>query len=166
MKHMKGGFLMMIMAVLGVVLYTTMFSSVMTAFVALAAVTGIDNMIALSTVIGIAPTILFLGGIFAAGFVYYKGYKASAGSPSANGLMLMVLGVLEIILFVTLFATIVEAIYTLWATYNTTTTWIAFPIVLRIAPTILFLAGIFAGGATAYGGYRKRRSRRKSAVLA
>jgi len=161
MKGSTGGFLAMILAVLGVVLYVTMFSTVMTAFVALAAVTGIANFIALETVIGIAPTVLFLGGIFAGGFTYYKGYKSSAGA-GGSGLLMMVLGILQIILFVTLFSTIVEATYTLWGTYNTSSTWIAFPIVLRIAPTVLFLGGIFAGGATAYKGYKTRRSSRRS----
>lgn len=165
MRNTTGGFLAMILSVLGVVLYVTMFSTVMTAFVALAAVTGLSNFIALSTVIGIAPTVLFLGGIFAGGFTYYKGYRAAA-TGGGNGLLMMVLGVLQIILFVTLFSTIVEATYTLWGTYNTSTTWIAFPIVLRIAPTVLFLGGIFAGGATAVKGWRMRRSsrRRRSAL--
>lgn len=156
----KGGFIAMIMAILGVVLYVTMFDSVMTAFTALAAVTGISNFIAFSTVIGIAPTVLFLGGIFGAGYTYYKGQKAVSGGGGSAALMQMVLGVLVIILFVTLFETIATAVYTLWATYNTTTTWIAFPIVLRIVPTILFLAGIFAGGSTAYSGYRARKRRK------
>lgn len=158
-KGMKAGFMPMILSILGVVLYTTMFSTVMTALVALANTSGISNFTALSTVIGISPTVLFLGGIFGGALVYYKGYKSAQGSDP-GGLMRMVLGVLIMILFVTLFATIVTAISSLYTSYASNTSWIAFGTVMAISPTVLFLGGIFAGGATAVSGYRARKRRR------
>lgn len=161
MSNLKTGFMPMILSILGVVLYTTMFATVMTGLVALAGTAGVSNFIALSTVIGIAPTVLFLGGVFAAGLVYWKGYKSvseSGGDP--GGLMRMVVGVLIVILFITLFATIVTAVNTLYSLYAANTSWIAFGTVMSIAPTVLFLGGIFAGSATAASGYRARKSRR------
>ena len=74
--------------------------------------------------------------------------------------MRMVLGVLVIILFVTMFATIITAMSTLYTAYSDNTDWVAFGTVLSISPTVLFLGGIFAGGSTAVGGYRARRRRR------
>ncbi len=161
MSNLKTGFMPMILSILGVVLYVTMFSTVMTGLTTLAGTSGVSNFIALSTVIGIAPTVLFLGGVFAAGLVYWKGYKnisESGGDP--GGLMRMVVGVLIVILFITLFATIVTAVNTLYTTYSSNTSWIAFGTVMSIAPTVLFLGGIFAGTGTAVAGYRARKSRR------
>jgi len=159
-KNLKGGFLAMVLSVLGVVLYTTMFSTVMTALGALHFDAGTD-FIAFRTVVGISPTVLFLGGIFGAAFAYWRGYKGVAGGGSdPGGLMRMVLGVLVIILFVTLFATIITAMSTLYTAYSDNTDWVAFGTVLSISPTVLFLGGIFAGGSTAVGGYRARRRRR------
>lgn len=164
MGSMKGGFLAMVVSVLGVVLYVTMFSTVLTAFESLRTHTNIDTFTALSTVVEIAPTVLLLAGIFAAGFGYYKGYKATAtGGTDTGGLMRMVLGVLVIILFVTLFSTIVTAMYTLYTADNADQ-YTAFQTVVQIAPTVLFLAGVFAGGATAAGGYSARRKSKKQAV--
>jgi len=131
----------------------------MTGLVTLAGTAGITNFIALGTVIGIAPTVLFLGGVFASALVYYKGYKGSAAADP-GGLMRMVVGVLIVILFITLFATIVTAVNTLYGLYASNTSWIAFGTVMSIAPTVLFLGGIFAGTATAVSGYRARKSRR------
>ena len=160
MKNLKGGFLAMVLSVLGVVLYTTMFSTVMTALGALHFDAGTD-FIAFRTVVGISPTVLFLGGIFGAGFAYWRGYKGVAGGGGdPGGLMRMVLGVLVIILFVTMFATIITAMSTLYTAYSDNTDWVAFGTVLSISPTVLFLGGIFAGGSTAVGGYRARRRRR------
>jgi len=157
---MRGGFLAMVVSVLGVVLYVTMFSTVLTAFETLRTHANIATFVALETVVEIAPTVLLLAGIFAAGFGYYKGYKSSAQAGSdTSGLMRMVLGILVIILFVTLFSTIVTAMYTLHSADNADQ-YTAFQTVVTIAPTVLFLAGIFAGGATAAGGYRARRRRR------
>jgi len=161
MKGMKGGFLAMVVSVLGVVLYVTMFSTVLTAFETLRTHTNIATFTALSTVVAIAPTVLLLAGIFAAGFGYYKGYKSTAsGGSDTGGLMRMVLGVLVIILFVTLFSTIVTAMYTLYSADNASE-YTAFQTVVQIAPTVLFLAGVFAGGATAAGGYRARKRKKR-----
>jgi len=155
---MKSGFMPMILSVLGVVLFTTMFATVMTSLSTLSATSGISNFTALSTVIGIAPTVLFLAGVFGAGLVYYRGFKASAtGDP--GGMMRMVLGVLVVILFITLFATIVTSVTTIYDLYASNTSWIAFGTVMSIAPTVLFLGGIFAGSATAISGYKARSSR-------
>ena len=120
-----------------------------------------SHYVALSTIIGITPTVLFLSGIFGAAFLYYGGYKKVTGSGAdTSGIMRMVLGVLVIILFTTLFKTIVVSMNTLYTTYGSVTSWIAFGTVVSIAPTVLFIGGIFAGTATAASGYRSRRSLR------
>ncbi len=160
MLKSKGGFVVMILSVLGIVLFVTLFGSVMGAFDDLLLV-DLTDFIALTTVIGIAPVILLLGGIFGAGFAYWRGYKSASGSGSdPGGLLRMVLGVLVIILFVTLFATIAESFGDLFTLYDGDTNYIAFDTVLTIVPTILFLGGIFAGIGTSVGGARARSRRR------
>ena len=156
---MKSGFMPMILSVLGIVLYVSMFATIMTGLTTLAGTSGISNFTALSTIIGIAPTVLFLGGVMGGSLVYYKGYKQSA-AQDPGGLIRMVLGVLIVILFITLFATIVTNVTTIYDLYQANTSWIAFGTVLSIAPTILFLGGIFAGTTTAVAGYKARRGRR------
>ncbi len=156
---MKGGFLTMIMSVLGVVLYVSMFSSIMSALATLYAVTGVSSFIAFQTILGIAPTVLLLGGVLGAGLMYYQGYKSTAATD-AGGLMRMVLGVLQIILFVTLFGTIATSFVSLYSSYGTNTTWIAFGTVITITPTILFLAGIFSGVMTGVAGYKSRKGKK------
>ena len=160
MGSIKGGFLAMVFSILGIVLFVSMFSSVMTALAALYDTAGASTFIAFQTVLGIAPTLLLLVGVVSAGYFYYKGYKSlSQSGTDASGLIRMVIGILEIILFVTLFATIVTNFNTLYTTYSSNTVWIAFGTVITILPTVLFLAGLFAGGATAAGGIRARRAR-------
>jgi len=118
--------------------------------------------IAFSTILGIMPTLLLLLGVVSAGYFYYKGYKSlSKSGTDASGLIRMVIGILEIILFVTLFATIVTNFNTLYVAYAADTSWIAFGTVITILPTVLFLAGLFAGGVTTYGGVKARRSRKE-----
>lgn len=158
---LKGGFMQMVLSILGIVLFVTMFSTIMSALTTLAGTSGVSDFIALATIIGIAPTVLLLAGVFGAGVIYYKGYKASAATGSdASGLMRMVLGVLVIILFVTLFATIVTAFKTMYDLYAANTTWVAFGTVLSIMPTVLFIGGIFAGIGTGVGGYRARKRKK------
>lgn len=159
----KGGFLAMVLAVLGIVLYTTLFSTILTAFTTLAANTHISTFIAFETIIKIAPTVLLLSGLIGAGFVYWKGYGKLAASGDTNGILRMVLGALMIILFVTLFDTILTSFYTLWLADNVSKYFIAFQTICTIMPTILFLAGVFAGIATAVGGARARQRSRQLA---
>ena len=155
----NSGFLMMILSVLGIVLYVTMFSNILAAFDDLGDFANISSYIAMSTVVSIAPTVLFLAGIFGAGAIYVVGYKKAAASGT-NGLLLMVMGALEIILFVTLFSTIMTAMDVLRLTASVVAgDYIAFGTVVTIAPTVLFLAGIFAGAATAVSGYKSRQSK-------
>lgn len=161
-KGAKSGFIVMILAVLGVVLFVTMFSTVMDEFDTLYNHVSIGTFTAMQTVVGIAPTILFLGGIFGAGYGYYRGYKSVGGKGGdPGGLLRMVLGVLMIILFITLFSTILTNMATLYTATNASS-FTAFTTVVSIAPTVLFLSGIFAGGATAVGGIKARRKRRRA----
>ncbi len=148
----------MVLSVLGVVLYVTLFKSVLDGAYAVYSYTYISTFTALQTVVQIAPTVLLLGGIFAAGFGYWKGLQ-SAGTHDPSGLMRMVLGVLVIVLFLSMFSTILSAMYTLYSSGNASY-FTAFTTVVAIAPTILFLAGIFAGGATVASGIRSRKSRK------
>lgn len=153
------GFLPMVIAIVGLVVYVTMFPTVLSGLATLYTTTGVANFTAFQTILRISPTILFIAGIFGAGFAYYRGYRAYAtGGGDPSGLIRMVLGVLSIILFVTLFATVLTNMNTLYSSANTT--WIAFGTVVSISPTVLFLAGLFAGGATTYSGYKARKSRR------
>ena len=155
----------MVLSVLGVVLYVAIFSSVMSALATLYATAGVSTFTAFTTILGISPTILLLGGVFAAGLMYYKGYKnVGASGSDAGGLLRMVLGVLQIILFVTLFATIITGFYTLYTAYGTCTTWIAFGTVITILPTVLFLAGVFSGIMTTRSGYKARRASKRGAI--
>jgi len=157
----KGAFLTMVLSVVGLVLYVTLFSTILSALEAVRVYANISTFIALKTVVEIAPVVLLLGGVFGASFGFYKGY-AGAGAQDASGLMRMVLGVILIILFVTLFSTILTSFYTLYGADNASE-YTAFQTVVTIAPTVLFLGGIFAGGATAVSGarsWRRRRSRR------
>lgn len=156
----KGGFLTMVLSILGIVLYVTIFSSVLSALEAIRLYTNITTFTALSTVVLIAPTVLLLAGIFGGGFGYFKGYKsAGATGTDPGGLMRMVLGVLVIILFLSLFSTILTSMYTLYSS-NNASQYTAFQTVVSIMPTILFLGGIFAGTATTVSGYKARKNRK------
>jgi len=158
----KGGFLTMVLSILGVVLFVSMFSSILTAIGAVLDYANVTTFIALEVVCKIAPTVLLLAGVGVAGFGYYKGLK-TAGGNDPGGMLRMVLGVLVIILFCTLFLTILESFYTLYSAANAS--YIAFQTVASILPTILFISGIFAGTTTAVSGYRARRKGKKGGVL-
>lgn len=155
---LTGGFMPMIYAVLGLVLVTSMFSTIMTGLVALLAVSGVSNFIAFTTIVGISPTILLLGLTGAGAWAWWKGYKqGSANDPS--GLMRIVLGVLQLILFITLFSTIATSFVSLNTSYGSNTTWIAFGTVITIIPTVLFLSGIASSIYMGYQGATSRRNR-------
>jgi len=155
----KGSFILMMLSVVAIVLYVSIFESVITATDTILDHASIATFTALSTVVSIAPVVLLLSGVFGSSFAFYKGYKGSAGQDP-SGLMRMVLGVLMVILFVTLFGTIMTAFAALATAANAT--YIAFDTVVGIAPTVLFLGGIFAGGATATSGARAYGRRRRT----
>ena len=70
-RNISGGFISMVMSVLGLVLYITVFANVLTAIDAIRQYANISTFIALSTVVLIAPTVLLLGGVIGAGFAFY-----------------------------------------------------------------------------------------------
>lgn len=156
----KSSFILMTFAVVGIVLYVAMFSSILTALVTILTYANLSTFTALSTIVQIAPVVLLIGGVFAASFGYYKGYKG-AGAQDASGVLRMVFGVVQIILFVSLFYTILTGFYTLYTATNASA-FTAFTTVVAIAPTVLFLGGIFGGVATAASGYKAKRSRSRS----
>lgn len=160
MKAGTGGFLTMVFAVLGAVLFITMFSNILTAMEPLIDYANLSTFTALSIGLKIAPTVLLLAGTVGAAALYTVGYKnVSKGAADAGGMIRIVFGILIIILFVTLFYTILTSMYTLYGHANASY-YIAFTTVVAILPVIMFLMGIFGGVATAVGGYRARRRRR------
>jgi len=155
------GFLSMVMAILAVVLYTTLFGTVMTALTTLSLNASVSSFTAFSTVIGITPTVLFLIGVFGSAWLYKKGYASvSAGTSDPGGLLRMVFGILLVILFITLFGSVVTAVGTLYTSYGSNATWVAFGTVMSISVTVMYLGGIFAGVATARGGWKARKHRK------
>lgn len=158
----KSAFITMTFSVLGVVLYVTFFSSILTGMTTILTYANISTFTLLQTVVKIAPTILLLGGLFAGGFFYKEGLN-SAEAQDANGLMRMVFGVLVIVLFVSLFYTILTSMYTLYTATNASS-YTAFQTVVQIAPAILFLGGIFGGVETIRRGRKARKRSRAAAV--
>jgi len=158
-KDMKSnGFLGMVLSILGIVLFVTMFNNILSAFVTLSGVDNAASYIAFSTVVQIAPTIIFLGGLFGLGFAYYKSYTKAG---SMTGLMQTVLGALSIILFITLFSTIMTSMETIRTNANIDS-FIALETVVQIAPAILLLAGLFAGAMNIVSGIRKGKGKAAS----
>ena len=153
----KSSFIVMTFAVVGIVLYVSMFASIMTALVAILEYANLATFTALETIVKIAPVVLLIGGVFAASFGYYKGYKGATAQDS-SGVLRMVFGIVQIILFVSLFYTILTGFYTLYGTANASE-YTAFTTVVAIGPTVLFLGGIFGGVATTVSGVRARRRR-------
>jgi hypothetical protein len=100
-----------------------------------------------------------MAGLFGAGIAYVMGYKSAAsGGGDASGLLRMVMGILTIILFVTMFSSVLTSMYSLYSNASAGN-YTAFQTVVQITPTIVFLSGIFAGGMTTYGGYKARKQR-------
>ena len=158
----KSSFILMVFAVVGIVLFVAMFENILTGLVALLNYANLNTFTALETIVKIAPTVLLIGGVFAASFGYYKGYKG-AQTQDASGVLRMVFGVVMIILIVSLFLTILTGFYTLYSHANASA-FTAFTTVVAIAPTVLFLAGIFGGVATGVSG-AKAQKKKKTALL-
>jgi hypothetical protein len=154
----NGGFMRMIFSILGVVLAVTMFGNTMTFFDTLAAVPNASAYIAYSIGIEISPSIILLGIMGVAQWQYRKGYSQATDS-GVNGLLMVVFGFLEIILFLALFPTIMAALETV-RTLGTIDNYIALKVVVEIMPIVLYLGGLFAGGATTIGGLRQNKKQK------
>lgn len=153
------GVMVVVMALLGMILFVSMFSTIMSAINNLRyGATSLTNFIAFDTILSIAPSILWLGGLLGAGFAYYKGYSIVSGKDS-SGFMRMVMGVLTLVLFVTMFLTVLSNVNTVYGSTNASN-YVAFTTIVGITPTILFLAGIFASVSSGIQGYRQSRRRR------
>ncbi len=150
-----GGILETVLALLGIVLFSALFSTIMTAMNVLRYTSSLAAYTALDTILGIAPTILWLGGLLGAGILFKQGYSIAAASDQ-QGFMRMVIGVLTLVLFVTLFSTVVTNIETV-RTGTNVANYTAFTTVVGISPTILFLSGMFASIASVAGGFRARK---------
>ena len=156
----KSGLLTMVFSVLGIVMVASMFNTILTSLGTLLATDGATDFLVLSTVIGLAPTILLLTMLGGGAYGFYKGQKAT-GEADASGLIRIVFGALMVILFVSMFGTVLTSMHLVWANAGgaNLTVWIALRTVSSIMPTILFLGGIFAGVATSVSGVRSRRRR-------
>jgi hypothetical protein len=155
------GFIKMIFATIIIVLFASAFATILAAFATIWTTTGLSNFIGMEIATRIGPTLLYIMVILGAGALYASGYK-QVSSADPNGVIRMMFGILEIILFLSLFSTILTNLAAVYATANTT--WIALQIVVSISAVVLFLSGLFAGGATAYGGYKARKSARGAMV--
>lgn len=156
-----GGIMIAVMSLLGIILFTSLFASIMTAINNIRyGATSLTNYTAFDTILGIAPVVLWLGGLFGAGFAYYKGYSIIAGRDQ-NGFMRMVMGVITLVLFVTMFSTVLSGIATVYSGTNASL-YTAFTTVVGISPTVLFLAGIFASVSSGVSGFRARRRSRRA----
>jgi hypothetical protein len=148
------GYMPMIFSILGLVALSALFIPIMNALAGLYDTPGASNFTLLQLVITIVPTILILALSVGLGFSYYTGFKQMA-TQDANGLISMVVGVMAILLFITMFGTVITNFSSLYTNYGTNTTWIAFGTVLTIVPTILFLGGLFGGGLLAFSGGKR-----------
>ncbi len=157
-KSKYSGILMSVMALLGIILFASLFASIMSAINNIRyGSTSLTNFTALDTILSIAPVVLWLGGLLGAGVTYYKGAQITA-AKDPNGFMRMVMAVVTLVLFITLFLTVVNAIATVYSTTNASS-YTAFTTVVGITPTILLLAGIFAAVSSGVSGIRARRER-------
>lgn len=158
------GFLKMVISTLVIVLWVTLFSSILSGFETLRVWPTIASYPLFLIIVRIVPTVLFLVVIFGGAAIYTVGYK-QAVAQGINGLILAVSGALEIILFVTLFATIMTGFDAIM-TFGNLSQYIALSTVIALTPAVLFLLGIFGGGATAVGGARQFAKQRKGGLAA
>ncbi len=147
------GILLQVMGILGIVLVTAVFPTIMTAFNNLRyGGTSLTPYIAFDTILGIGLVLLWLGALVGSGIAAAKGYSFTA-EHDTSGFVRMILGALAIILFVTMFATVLTNVETVRTTTNISN-YTAMLTVVYITPAILFLGGLFTGGRNVVGGGR------------
>jgi len=151
-------FIWMTFGVLGLVVLTNVFDDILDALYGIAAHANVSTFIAMETVGKISATVLFIGLIFGLSAAYRQGYK-QASVTDAGGLLRMVFGLVQVLLFATLFSSVMTTLYNLYSSGNAST-FTAFTTIVSISAVPLFLAGVFSGIATGVSGYRARRRRR------
>ncbi len=151
------GILGMVLSVLFTILWLTVFVSLIGPFNTLFTSAN-STWIAFGIVIQVVPTLLYIAGTFGPALVYWKSYGIARGS--GQNWLIMIVGVLEIVLFITMFSTIMSSLAAI-LTANITN-FIAMSTIIGISPTVLFLAGIFISIGTAIGGYKGAKSKSKS----
>lgn len=155
------GILLQVMGILGIVLVSAIFPTIVDNFNNLRyGGTSLTPYTAFDTILGIGLVLLWLGAMVGSGVAAYKGYRFTAENDT-SGFVRMILGALTIVLFLTMFITVIANIETVRTTTNLTN-YTAMSTVVAITPAILFLGGLFTGGRNIVGGGRAayRRFRR------
>ncbi len=154
-RNATRGIMEIVLSQLGIILWTSLFATIMTAMNSLR-YGGIiwTNYIGADIAMNIGPTILWLAVLIGLGSAYQQGYNIMVAKDQA-GFLRMIIGILSLVLFVTLFATVVTNIETVRTSTNVTN-YLALPTVIGITPALLFLAGIFGAIRTGLSGVRAR----------
>ena len=159
-------FMGMVLTFLGIVLWATLFDTILAQFDVLMGYTHLSSFTLLQTMYEIGPVILFLGVLGLLGWGYYTSYmKSTAKGDSINMLMWVVFGALQILLFLALFSTVISSLYTILQD-SSIASYIALQTVVQISAAIIFLSGIFAGGWNISTGIRNQRKKKANATPA
>jgi hypothetical protein len=159
MLKKNGGLLTMVFSTLGIVIWVNIFSALMPYIDDIITIPGVEDLSFLVLILSYAPTLLLIGSVALATFGYLKGY-ASMSAGDANGLIRMVFGGLSLIMWIAMFANIVDVFVTLYGSYGGSTDYPLFGLAISITPAIIFIGGLAASIGTAVGGYRYSRRRR------
>ena len=160
LKGPYAGFLGMVFTFLGIVLWVTLFSSILAQFDSLIGYANLSQFTLLKTLYQIGPVLVFLGVLGLLGWGYASSFNKSKQGSGINFLMWIVFAALQIILFLSLFPTIVTSLYTV-LTDSSISQFIALSTVVQISAAIIFLGGLFAAGlnvATGVGARKKGKS--------
>jgi hypothetical protein len=156
-------FMGMVLTFLGIVLWATLFDTILAQFDILMGYAHLSSFTLLQTMYQIGPVILFLGVLGLLGWGYYTSYMHStAKGDSINMLMWVVFGALQILLFLALFSTVISSLYTILQD-SSIASYIALQTVVQISAAIIFLSGIFAGGWNISTGIRNQRKKKAKA---
>jgi hypothetical protein len=148
-----GGLFQMILGTLGLVLFTTVFGTILTYFVTLAENSALANFLVMDILVKIGPTLLFLGGLFS--LIYFgqvKGFQRASGA-GIGSLVMVVYGAIEVILFLAMFNVILNNFEAL-RTSDNLSYFIALSVCISIGPAMAFLAGLFSGVGTFVSGVK------------
>ena len=157
-------FMGMVLTFLGIVLWATLFDTILQQFDTLMGYTHLSSFTLLQTMYEIGPVILFLGVLGLLGWGYYTSYmNSNKQGTGVNMLMWVVFGALQILLFLALFSTVISSLYTVLQD-SSIASYIALQTVVQISAAIIFLSGIFAGGWNISTGIRNQKKKKSAAA--